>query len=155
MSAKQDSLHQIIYFSAANAVLTEDALLALLASSQRRNAERGITGLLLYSEGNIMQVIEGPSEAVQALFAKISIDPRHSKMIVARNAAIARRDFPTYKMGFKRVARRQMDTSLPGFSDMLERGGPSQLELAAMNRFVAVFLKTFVRTARIDRFGAA
>lgn len=44
----------------------------------RTNNERaGITGMLLYKDGNFMQLLEGEKEAVLRLHKNIIVDPRH------------------------------------------------------------------------------
>jgi hypothetical protein len=58
-------------------LFSEEELIQLLETSRQNNAKIGVTGMLLYKDGNFMQLIEGPEEAVRALHAKISIDPRH------------------------------------------------------------------------------
>jgi hypothetical protein len=50
--------YQLLYYSTANPELTEDALTEILMESQKRNTKREITGLLLHSDGNIIQIIE-------------------------------------------------------------------------------------------------
>ena len=120
-SFMSNELHQMMYISTANAELTEDALLELLSSSQKRNAAKEITGLLLHSDGNIIQVMEGPKDSVQGLYKKIAADKRHRGVTLMSSRAIAQRDFPHYKMGFKRARSRDFKEQLPGFTDIVEK----------------------------------
>lgn len=136
-------------------MLTEDALLELLSESQKRNAARDITGLLLHSDGNIIQIIEGPVDTVKALYAKIAKDARHRGVTLMSSKAIQARDFPHYKMGFKRARSKDFKAHLPNFSGIVEGGRISEVELEKHSRLVSIFLKTFVRTTNIDRFGKA
>jgi hypothetical protein len=62
--------------SARNPVDNED-LRALVERSTENNKAAGITGLLLLSGNRFLQVLEGPSEAVNALFGRIIRDKRH------------------------------------------------------------------------------
>ena len=48
-------------------LLTEAGLHRSLSQWQAANAHAGITGVLLYSEGDIMQVLEGETKRVEAL----------------------------------------------------------------------------------------
>lgn len=57
----------------------------LLEAARCFNVERRISGLLLYSAGRFVQVLEGPEDAVQNLYATIQQDARHTQ-VVAVNA---------------------------------------------------------------------
>jgi hypothetical protein len=98
-----EELHQIIYISTANEELTEERLLALLSKSQKANKARGITGLLLVSDSNIIQIIEGSKMAVLELYDKIKHDSRHRGVILMSSRKIDQPDFPKFQMGFKRM----------------------------------------------------
>lgn len=148
-----EDLHQIIYISTANQALTEDALLELLSASQKRNAARQITGLLLHSDGNIIQVIEGPEASAKALYDKIATDSRHRGVTLISSRPIEQRDFPEFKMGFKRARSVDFKAQLPGFTDVVERRGVSDEQLAGLSKLVAIFIRTFARTTKIDHFG--
>ena len=52
-------MYQLIYLSSATEMFTKEKLLALLEQSRPNNARLGITGILLYSNGNFMQTLEG------------------------------------------------------------------------------------------------
>jgi hypothetical protein len=147
------ALHQIIYISSANTTLTEDALLEILASSQERNAERELTGLLLHADGNIIQVIEGPQGAVEHLYKKISGDSRHRGVTLITSRPIKQRDFLEYKMGFKRALSEEFEEHIPGFTDVVEKRGITDEALAGLSKLVATFIRTFARSTRIDHFG--
>lgn len=147
-------LQQIIYISTSNAVLTEDVLLELLSESQKRNASRGITGILLHSDGNIIQVIEGPEESTNNLYKKIARDTRHRGVTLMSKKPITQRDFPEFKMGFKRSRSKDFKQQLPGFIDIVEQRGVSEERLAGLSRMVATFIRTFAKSTKIDRFGA-
>ncbi|WP_158279890.1 BLUF domain-containing protein [Coraliomargarita sinensis] len=148
-----DDLYQIIYISTANAGLTEDSLLELLSASQKRNAARQITGILLHSDGNIIQVIEGPEAKVKGLYEKISDDPRHRGVTLISGRSVQRRDFPKFKMGFKRARSKDFKAQLPGFTDVVEKGKVTDEELAGLSKLVSVFIRTFAKSTNIDRFG--
>ena len=144
-------LSQIIYISSAKAELTEDALLKLLAGSQKRNASRGITGILLHSEGNIIQVIEGPLEAAEALYTKIAMDSRHGGVTLISRKSVEQRDFPEFKMGFKRAKRCDFKEQLPGFTDVVEQRSVSQEQLKGLSLMVATFIRTFAKITNIEK----
>lgn len=150
-----EALYQIIYISAAEPALTEDALLELLSESQKRNAARDVTGLLLHSDGNIIQIIEGPEDAANELYQKIAKDRRHRGVTLMSRKSIEVRDFPKYKMGFKRTRSKDFKEKLPNFSKIVEGKGMNAEEFEGLSKLVSIFLKTFARTTNIDRFGKA
>jgi hypothetical protein len=52
-------LHQVVYCSRADDVV-DAAVKRIVATAQRHNPERGITGLLVFGSGVFFQWIEGP-----------------------------------------------------------------------------------------------
>lgn len=95
-------LLQLIYVSAL-VKGNESELGAILEASVRNNTRDGLTGMLLYSGGNFMQVLEGEKRMVQATFNRISRDPRHNNIIMLSKEAITEREFAKWSMGFKQL----------------------------------------------------
>ena len=58
-------LVQLIYVSSACRELSDEELEHILESSIRHNTQQGITGVLLYTNGRFMQVIEGEEAAIE------------------------------------------------------------------------------------------
>ncbi|CAN5473783.1 hypothetical protein BH10PSE17_BH10PSE17_02420 [soil metagenome] len=75
------------------------ALAELLDKARRFNADNGITGMLLISEQHCFQVLEGDPDIVDALYAKISLDPRHRDVCLAMRERVVRRNFADWSMG--------------------------------------------------------
>lgn len=73
---------RLVYVSAASRLLSQSELVALLAESREHNSRQGITGLLLYRDGDFMQLLDGEELAVRQLFERIARDPRHRGAIV-------------------------------------------------------------------------
>lgn len=104
-------LYYLIYCSTALELMTEGALKVLLQQARRNNRELVITGLLVYAQGRagsseparFMQVLEGSRFLVESVFEKIRQDRRHRDIIVIQRAAIQKRNFKTWDMGFTRV----------------------------------------------------
>lgn len=71
------SLCRLVYLSEAVKPMTPAELSALVNKSRVNNDTLGISGLLLHSSGNFMQVLEGDEMHVSSLFAHISRDSRH------------------------------------------------------------------------------
>lgn len=91
----------LVYISSATQPFSVDDLSTLLAVSRKNNAELGITGMLLYKDGNFMQVLEGDERTVRALYEKIGVDPRHSGEITLQQGFVDERQFPDWSMGFR------------------------------------------------------
>lgn len=105
------SVYQLIYHSHAPRRPTEVDLQRLLAWSRRYNAEHGITGLLLYSDGRYVQLLEGPEAAVSDLYAHIQRDARHEQVITV-SAGPGPRRFAEWGMDFGLVAPAELDETL-------------------------------------------
>jgi hypothetical protein len=112
-------MFQLIYVSSAAYLFSTCELLELLKTCRANNGPKDITGLLLYKEGNFMQVLEGRQETVQLLHAKIARDPRHRGMLTLWQGPIATRQFSGWSMGFRDLASPEIQ-ALPGFNNFLE-----------------------------------
>ena len=84
---------RLVYISSAAVRLTKPELENLVWKASVRNRELDITGLLLHHEGCIIQVIEGPTQAVDTLMAKIERDPRHRGILVLLREPMTEREF--------------------------------------------------------------
>ncbi|MFO8147405.1 MAG: BLUF domain-containing protein [Gillisia sp.] len=73
--------HSISYFSTAKSDLSTEHLANLLESTATRNNTLDISGILLCSEGNFFQLLEGEKEKVNDLFSIIKKDSRHNNLI--------------------------------------------------------------------------
>jgi hypothetical protein len=111
-------LISLIYLSAATVPFPSEDLAELLAKSRANNAELGITGMLLFKDGYFLQLLEGDSESVRALYRRIVRDPRHRKAVVLSQATLTERDFPDWSMGFHDLRSGDIP-KMPGFSALL------------------------------------
>jgi hypothetical protein len=82
-----------------------EELMELLRQSRENNARHGITGLLLYKDGNFMQYLEGPAEEVARLHEKILADRRHKQVITLLRGEAENRHFEAWAMAFENVTR--------------------------------------------------
>ncbi|MEP6901856.1 MAG: BLUF domain-containing protein [Actinomycetota bacterium] len=108
----------IIYVSSAVKLFSPSELLSLLAKCHENNVKLGITGMLLYKDGNFMQILEGKEEVVRNLYNKIAKDPRHRGTITLLKGHLEERQFPAWSMGFRDL--NSSDTlATPGYSEFL------------------------------------
>ena len=92
-------LARIRYVSEFTNPLSRDQLRELVRVAAERNAEKGITGILMASGGLFFQIIEGPPQALETLFEKILQDPRHKNvMLLRKELPIDERFFPDWAM---------------------------------------------------------
>ena len=108
-----------VYASSAVQLFTPEELRALLETSRRNNAALGVSGMLLYKDGNFLQVLEGREAAVLQLAEKISRDPRHRGIITLMQGFESDYQFPEWSMGFCDL-RSDEAQSLIGYSAFLE-----------------------------------
>lgn len=92
----------------------ERDLRAIEEVSQRNNARDSITGVLIYAGGYFFQLIEGDEAAIDALYAKLLRDPRHTDLILIQTELdVHERLFPTWAMEVFNLDRRSEDFILP------------------------------------------
>ncbi|MCX6599442.1 MAG: BLUF domain-containing protein [Acidobacteria bacterium] len=103
--ALPDSVFRLVYTSTAAAPMFEEELTELLQKARRHNGLLGVTGALVYREDTFLQVLEGPEEAVRALYyGSIQNDTRHKECLVLWEGAAQVREFDDWSMGFYRLA---------------------------------------------------
>ena len=102
-------LLRLTYASRAVDGLTKDDLRAIANEAQDRNRALGVTGLLLYVEGDFLQVLEGPGGAVEQIYELIENDRRNRWVTRLSTERILRRAFEDWSMGCFEVGLEQMD----------------------------------------------
>jgi hypothetical protein len=133
-------MYELIYMSSATKKLSEEEIHLLLFQARHYNIGNGITGVLLYIEGDFLQVLEGQKKVVESLFENIKRDKRHKGIIVVYENEKSKRQFPDWSMGFH-SSTYEMLQKLPGFEDINSR------ELLNIEDKTAVsFIETFIKT---------
>lgn len=92
--------YAISYVSTVNPALSEDEIQETLDFSKRWNNDHDITGILLYSQGNFFQVLEGEEEQLKDLFSRIKADERHHNIITIFQKQIPNIKFDGYEVDF-------------------------------------------------------
>ena len=116
---QQRGMHHIVYVSSATRLWSRTELFHLLDVCRRNNQRTGITGILLYRDGNFMQAIEGEEPELRNLMRTILLDPRHRDVIPLLDEPVPQREFPEWTMAFRDLERPEY-RDLPGFSDFLD-----------------------------------
>ena len=111
-------LYRLAYISTATKLFDPVELREMLKEANERNKEAGITGMLLYKDGQFMQVLEGTAEAVTTTFSRISKDSRHHGLMVLLKGAVQERRFPGWSMAFRDLNLPDHQ-DVPGYSEFL------------------------------------
>lgn len=127
------TLFQLVYVSSALVPFSRSQLTALLEKSRGNNAKIGISGLLLYHDGNFMQLLEGDESVVRTTHARIVGDPRHTGCITLVQKAVATRTFPDWTMGFRDLASADV-LEMDGYNEFLNSSARGQPLPADPNR---------------------
>jgi hypothetical protein len=148
-------LHQLVYVSIATRDFDENDLRDILQVSRKNNAEQGITGLLLISKRNIVQVLEGAKEPLKQLLEKIRRDPRHRQVTILSFDPAPKRSFKDWSMGYKRIEVSEFEAEFPGFTDIVERKKVNLDILSGLSIKVSFVLNRFSQMNRLDDLGQA
>ena len=111
-------MFQLVYVSSATTPFGKPELQALLSKARKNNTALGVTGMLLYKDGNFMQVLEGEEAVVTKVAKTIEADARHKGVLVLLRANSPERQFLDWSMGFRDLTFADAE-KLPGYSDFI------------------------------------
>ncbi len=114
-------LIQCIYASAARPDLEAAEIKEMLQKARENNVKLGLTGMLLYAEDSFFQVLEGRIDVVDALYNKITLDPRHDQVTLIIKEPIPKRYFEAWTMGFHKFSHEEL-AGLSGVNDFFGTG---------------------------------
>lgn len=112
--------YAISYVSTAERSLSETEIRQILNDSEINNNKQNITGLLLYSEGNFFQIIEGDQKQIVQLYETIEEDSRHFNVIKLFGKEINKESFDGYKSDFISEDARYSSARLQNYEHYLE-----------------------------------
>jgi hypothetical protein len=98
-------LVRLMYASRAADSVDQDALMAILRKSKAENLANGITGVLCFSSGIFLQLLEGGRMQVNTLYNRIAADKRHRDLVLLSYEEISERRFAGWSMGQVNLAR--------------------------------------------------
>lgn len=96
-------LYSLIYRSQASRAVHEVTLTSLLRKARQYNEQAQLTGLLLFTKGHFLQLLEGPEPALSDLYARINDDPRHYDVRTLAYGPIEKRAFPHSPLAYAPV----------------------------------------------------
>lgn len=112
-------LVRLLYASRTVGASQCDDLHAIMQQSRAHNPQKGITGILCHDEHVYMQVLEGGRDPVNALYAKIMRDSRHTDVMLLHYEEINERRYAGWTMGQANLAKINAAVLLR-FSDLPE-----------------------------------
>jgi len=92
---------QLIYTCALTASVGYEELKQIANDSRSRNLAMGITGILLYKDGSVLQVLEGERSKVKDLYVRITRDSRVTNPLVLIQRVSTKREFENWSMGYR------------------------------------------------------
>jgi len=111
----------------------DEAVLAGILSAARRNNPRwGITGALICRHDIYLQLIEGPADAIDALYATICADDRNTDVRLLLSEDMGERLFPNWAM---------LDDTAPSQFWSAQDVAAGVLEAASQDALLAPFVR--------------
>ena len=134
------SLSHLIYLSSLDTESVPE-LPEIVRTSVRNNTARGITGMLLCYDRDVIQVLEGERKEIDQVFEKIQRDGRHSGIMVLINREIEARQFTNWSMGYHQLT----GADLAAFPDIatIFKYAPNEIETRARPGLALILLKSF------------
>jgi len=112
--------YAITYVSTAKKELSSTEIDDLLTTSKKNNNKKSITGVLLYKDGNFLQLIEGKKTEILTLFETIIKDERHTNIIKIFGKEKDSKPFDGYHVDFVTNKKLQYSDTLSEYLFPLE-----------------------------------
>ena len=123
----------IVYVSTASEELDESDIKKILDYSKDWNNTHNVSGILLFSEGNFFQVIEGEGGTIESLFQNIKTDKRHKNLIKIFEKEINKEAYDGYESDFISEETRYASSKLDHYLDYIKvLDQPSQMVVKNM-----------------------
>lgn len=101
-------MYQLAYLSFASSLFNTDTdagVDQILMESHKYNADRDISGMLLFKGGVFLQLLEGEKTEVHNLFGRIASDLRHEGIKVLVKQEVSERLYAKWSMGYAKVSQ--------------------------------------------------
>lgn len=82
------------------ATTAADIVDGIVTLARIRNSSHDITGALVYTGQHFVQIIEGPTAAIAALWTDLQADPRHEGLVLAKYGPLAERRFDGWSLAY-------------------------------------------------------
>ncbi|PKV49718.1 FAD-dependent sensor of blue light [Aquimarina sp. MAR_2010_214] len=114
----------ISYVSTVNPNISNSDMKALMNYVRLNNNAIGLTGILIYSEGNFFQILEGEEQTVKMMFEKIRKDHRHHNIIKMLDKEIVTSPFSEYHSSFTVISNHYNQNELHQYLKKEETNNP-------------------------------
>src|ERR1700688_11257 len=94
-------LIRAIYHSFAPSTLSEHDTVQFLTKARKVNRQNDVSGMMLYTDGRLLLLLEGDAASVDLACSTIFSDKREYQMLLRE--PIAEREFPEWTLGFEIV----------------------------------------------------
>ena len=94
-------LVSVLYVSSMCIAYTDIEMAYIVEKFQKANNIHNISGMLVYSNGNVMQYIEGSKNDIERLYKNIKSDPMHKNVITLLYEYTKERIFPDWCLNYK------------------------------------------------------
>lgn len=91
-------MFRLIYKSRSNQPIDWDFINQLIGTSEDKNEEAGITGVLLATRTHFLQVLEGDFDEINRLYLRIARDKRHEEVQLISFGCVESRVFGGWSM---------------------------------------------------------
>lgn len=132
---------QVIYSSKLLPEYDLKEVYKILQTARTRNPELGLSGYLIYADGNFLQILEGVKAPLNNLLAKIYADPRHIDVKVISESDVKFLDFEKWAMGFANLVE-DTDEELKAYMEELgqvDSFQPEQLTGEQAKKLLSMF----------------
>lgn len=106
-------MYELIYISQSVRYFSKAELEELAEKARTKNNNKEITGMLLYIDGEFMQLLEGPRTKVRGLMRYIEKDSRHHSIRIIKENPIKERQFKDWNMASQMVTGSYLNYFLP------------------------------------------
>lgn len=110
----------ISYVSTANINLNEKEISNLFEQVNDFNNNNDITGVLLYSETNFFQLMEGEEQEINSLYSRIEKDTRHNNIIKFIDNSAVKHEITGYMSDFVTATTRLDHSNLEKYLRYIE-----------------------------------
>ncbi|WP_452599807.1 BLUF domain-containing protein [Pontimicrobium sp. MEBiC01747] len=138
-------LKTICYVSSSDIDLNISDLNELFKTTIKNNTHSKISGILIYKNGNFLQIIEGEENQIDKLYTKICLDARHHGTILIIETKICDRVFDNYSTEFPIINNNKQMLKLKHYLNWLK-----EAELHKVNKLIRIienFIEIKVLTA--------
>jgi hypothetical protein len=102
-------LAHLAYVSSRKLNCSDQEIEKILSACKKNNPPLDITGVLMYSDKQFIQYVEGELAALTSLYDKIKLDSRHERAVMVSYGPIEKKIFPSWHMANRKISNKDVD----------------------------------------------